>query len=71
MQCYYNVKSKGKEQNKKAHRAAGQSYTMSTKQKIIERDCIISQSKGKENEKIITQGNLQNGRNDGRHQIKL
>lgn len=37
MQCYYNVKSKGKKQNKKAHRAAGQSYTMSTKQKIIER----------------------------------
>lgn len=33
MQCYYNVKPKGKEQNKKAHRAAGQSYTMSTKQK--------------------------------------
>ena len=33
MQCYYNVKSKGKEQNKKAHRAAVQSYTMRKKKK--------------------------------------
>lgn len=70
MQCYYNVKSKGKEQNKKACRRAD-NQTTGTKQNNMKGDCIISQSKGKENEKIITQGNLQNGRNDGRHQIKL
>lgn len=42
MQCYYNVKSKGKEQNKKAHRAAVQSYTMSTKQNNMKGAYIIT-----------------------------
>lgn len=41
MQCYYNVKSKDKEQNKKAHRAAGQSYTMSAKQNNMKGAYVI------------------------------
>ena len=32
---------------------------------------LYHSQKGKENEKIITQRNLQNGRNDGRHQIRM
>ena len=53
MQCYYNVKSKDKEQNKKAHRAAGQSYTMSTKQNNMKGAYIITcVGKGVNHEKI-------------------
>lgn len=53
MQCYYNVKPKGKEQNKKAHRAAGQSYTMSTKQNNMKGAYIITYvGKGVNHEKI-------------------
>ena len=32
---------------------------------------LYHSQKGKENEKIITQRNLQNGRNDGWHQIRM
>ena len=39
---YTLVKSKGKEQNKKAHRAAAQRYTMSTKQNIMKGAYIIT-----------------------------
>lgn len=42
MQCYYNVKSKDKKRNKKAHRAAVQSYTMSTKQNNMKGAYIIT-----------------------------
>ena len=53
MQCYYNVKPKGKEQNKKAHCAAGQSYTMSTKQNNNWKVTVLYHSqKGKEMKKL-------------------
>ena len=52
MQCYYNVKSKGKEQNKKACRRAD-SQTTGTKQNNMKGAYIITYvGKGVNHEKI-------------------